>query len=57
MEEWKEYKIEEIISEISMGTFGSYLKKDVYTSFGVPILNGSNLQGFKKFPHSHPYCS
>lgn len=57
MEEWKEYKIEEIISEISMGPFGSDVKKDVYTSFGVPILNGSNLQGFKLKEDSFGYVS
>ena len=57
MEEWKEYKIEEIISEISMGPFGSDVKKEVYTSFGVPILNGANLQGFKLKEDSFGYVS
>ena len=57
MSEWKEYKVEDIISEISMGPFGSDVKKDVYTSFGVPILNGSNLQGFKLKEDSFGYVS
>ena len=57
MEEWKEYKVEDIISEISMGPFGSDVKKEVYTSFGVPILNGSNLQGFKLKEDSFGYVS
>ena len=57
MEEWKEYKIEEIISEISMGPFGSDVKKEVYTLFGVPILNGANLQGFKLKEDSFGYVS
>ena len=57
MSEWKEYKVEDIISEISMGPFGSDVKKEVYTSFGVPILNGSNLQGFKLKEDSFGYVS
>ena len=57
MSEWKEYKVEDIISEISMGPFGSDVKKEVYTSFGVPILNGANLQGFKLKEDSFGYVS
>ena len=47
MEEWKEYKVAEVIEEISMGPFGSNIKVDNFIDFGVPVLNGSNLQGFK----------
>lgn len=47
MEEWKEYKISEVIDEISMGPFGSNIKVDNFIEFGVPVLNGSNLQGVK----------
>ena len=57
MSEWKEYKVEDIISEISMGPFGSDVKKEVYTSFGIPILNGANLQGFKLKEDSFGYVS
>ena len=28
MEEWKEYKVAEVIEEISMGPFGSNIKRD-----------------------------
>ena len=45
--EWKHYKMDELIEEISMGPFGSDVKKEFYVDNGVPILNGSNLQGFK----------
>ena len=41
--EWKCYKIDELIDEISMGPFGSDVKKEFYVKKGVPILNGSNL--------------
>lgn len=47
MSEWKKVKIDSILEEISMGPFGSDVKKDCYVSSGVPILNGSNLVGFK----------
>ena len=36
----------ELISDISMGPFGSNIKKENYTYTGVPYLNGSNLTGF-----------
>lgn len=47
MEEWNEYIIADIIEEISMGPFGSNIKVDNFIDSGVPVLNGSNLQGFK----------
>lgn len=47
MEEWKEYKLEELIDEISMGPFGSNIKVECFTDSGVPVLNGSNLVGIK----------
>lgn len=47
MSEWKEYKVSEIINEISMGPFGSNIKRDCYVDAGVPYLNGSNLCSVK----------
>lgn len=47
MEEWKEYELSELIDEISMGPFGSNIKVECFTNSGVPVLNGSNLVGFK----------
>ena len=36
MSEWKEYKVSEVINDISMGPFGSYIKRDCYVDTGVP---------------------
>jgi hypothetical protein len=47
MATWKIYKIGDIIDEIAMGPFGSNIKVDNFIDFGVPVLNGANLQGFK----------
>ena len=55
--EWKTVKIGEIIEEISMGPFGSDVKKECYVSTGIPILNGSNLQGFKLCEDSFGYLT
>ena len=57
MEEWKAYKISDVIDEISMGPFGSNIKVDNFIDFGVPVLNGSNLQGFKLQEESFNYVS
>ena len=57
MEEWKEYKISEVIEEIAMGPFGSNIKVDNFIDFGIPVLNGSNLQGFKLNENSFNYLS
>ena len=57
MEEWKEYKISEVIEEIAMGPFGSNIKVDNFIDFGIPVLNGSNLQGFKLNEKSFNYVS
>ena len=47
MKEWKEYKVSEVINDISMGPFGSNIKRDCYVEAGVPYLNGSNLSSVK----------
>ena len=55
--ETKRYKIEDVILDISMGPFGSDIKKEVYTDYGVPVLNGSNLQGFELVEDSFGYVT
>ncbi|MCR4901077.1 MAG: restriction endonuclease subunit S [Treponema sp.] len=45
--EWKEYEMSELIEEISMGPFGSNIKVECFMDSGVPVLNGSNLVGFR----------
>ena len=57
MEEWKEYKILDVIDEISMGPFGSNIKVENFIDQGIPVLNGSNLQGFKLNEDSFNYVS
>lgn len=55
--EWKEVIMENIITDISMGPFGSDIKRDCYVSEGVPYLNGSNVKGFKLGEDSFIYVS
>ena len=38
-------KIADLISEISMGPFGSNIKVECFVDDGIPVLNGSNLDG------------
>ncbi len=55
--EWATYTMQELINEISMGPFGSDIKKSVYTNSGVPVLNGANLQGFTLKENTFGYVS
>lgn len=57
MEEFKTYKISELLREISMGPFGSNIKVENFIKDGVPVLNGANLQGFKLKEYSFNYVS
>ena len=43
---YKTYKIAELIDEIAMGPFGSNIKVECFVDEGIPVLNGSNLDGF-----------
>ena len=42
-----EYKISDLITDISMGPFGSKVHRSNYVQEGVPYLNGGNLTGYK----------
>ena len=42
---FKRYRIADLLDEISMGPFGSNIKKECFVETGVPVLNGSNLTG------------
>ena len=57
MEEWKEYRVVEVIEDISMGPFGSNIKRDNYVDSGVPYLNGSNLSSYKLNEKSFYYVT
>ena len=43
---YKTHMISDLISEISMGPFGSNIKVECFVDDGIPVLNGSNLTGF-----------
>ena len=42
---FEKIKAEDLIEEISMGPFGSNIKKECFVDSGVAVLNGSNLNG------------
>ena len=43
---YETYRIADLIDEIAMGPFGSNIKVSCFVDSGVPVLNGSNLDGF-----------
>lgn len=43
---YETYRIADLIDEIAMGPFGSSIKVSCFVDSGVPVLNGSNLEGF-----------
>ena len=57
MSAWKAYKMSDLIDDISMGPFGSNIKVDCFVGQGVPVLNGSNLVGFKLCEKSFNYVT
>lgn len=50
-------KISDLISEISMGPFGSNIKVECFVDDGIPVLNGSNLDGFALKEDSFRYVT
>ena len=50
-------KIKDLISEISMGPFGSNIKVECFVDIGIPVLNGSNLDGFVLKENSFRYVT
>lgn len=55
--EYKAYKIADLIDEIAMGPFGSNIKVDCFVDEGIPVLNGSNLDGFALSEKSFRYVT
>ena len=43
---YETYRVTDLIDEIAMGPFGSNIKVSCFVNSGVPVLNGSNLEGF-----------
>lgn len=54
---FRKEKIENLISEISMGPFGSNIKVECFVDEGIPVLNGSNLDGFALKEESFRYVT
>ena len=54
---FENYHIADLLSEISMGPFGSNIKVDCFVSDGIPVLNGSNLDGFALKEDSFRYVT
>ena len=54
---YKTTKIGDVISEISMGPFGSNIKVECFVDDGIPVLNGSNLEGFALKEDSFRYVT
>ena len=49
--------ISEIIDEIAMGPFGSNIKVECFVESGIPVLNGSNVDGIKLCEDSFRYIT
>lgn len=45
--DWEVHRIGDVVSEISMGPFGSDIKVSNFTSSGVPVLNGANVRAVR----------
>ncbi len=54
---YNSYLISELIDEIAMGPFGSNIKVDCFVDEGIPVLNGSNLDGFELSEKSFRYVT
>ena len=54
---YKTYPVSELIDEIAMGPFGSNIKVDCFVDEGIPVLNGSNLEGFELSEKSFRYVT
>ena len=52
-----EYRMADLISDISMGPFGSNIKAECYTASGVPYLNGGNVSKFELIEDEFHYVS
>ena len=54
---YKTCPVSELIDEIAMGPFGSNIKVDCFVDKGIPVLNGSNLEGFELSEKSFRYVT
>ena len=49
--------VADVIDEIAMGPFGSNIKVDCFVKSGIPVLNGSNLNGYTLTEDSFHYVT
>ena len=49
--------VSEVLDEIAMGPFGSNIKVDCFVPSGIPVLNGSNLNGVTLTEESFNYVT
>ena len=54
---YKTCPVSELIDEIAMGPFGSNIKVDCFVDKGIPVLNGSKLEGFELSEKSFRYVT
>lgn len=54
---FESYRISELIEEIAMGPFGSNIKVECFVDEGIPVLNGSNLDGITLKEDSFRYVT
>lgn len=54
---YKTHLVSELIDDIAMGPFGSNIKVECFVDKGVPVLNGSNLEGFELSEKSFRYVT
>ena len=53
----KMVKLSDLITEISMGPFGSDIKVECFVNEGIPVLNGANLTGYKLVENGFRYVT
>jgi type I restriction enzyme S subunit len=54
---FESHYISELVDEISMGPFGSNIKVECFVDEGIPVLNGSNLEGYELKEDSFRYVT
>ncbi len=54
---YRTYLVADLIDEIAMGPFGSNIKVECFVDKGIPVLNGSNLEGFELSEKSFRYVT
>ena len=54
---FENHLIADLVDEIAMGPFGSNIKVECFVDSGVPVLNGSNLEGYELQENSFRYVT